>query len=95
MPREVNTLLTTSKATRGGCPIGVDLHAPTGKFRVRCGFGEGRQKHVGLFPTPEEAFYAYKEAKEAYIKVAAEKYKDSIDPRVYQALMEWEVHIDD
>lgn len=34
---------------------------------------------------------AYKQAKEAYIKEVANKWKDQIDPRVYEALMIWEV----
>lgn len=88
VPREVNTLLRTSKASRGEYPLGVCFHK--GKFyayhRVH-----GSRTHIGIFSTPEEAFSAYKTAKEAHIKVVAEKYKDSIDPRVYQALMEWEV----
>ena len=40
---------------------------------------------------PEEAFQAYKQAKEKYIKSLANKWKDKIDPRVYEALMNWEV----
>ena len=42
-----------------------------------------------------EAFYDYKAAKEAYIKEVANKWRDKIDPRVYEALMNWEVSADD
>ena len=45
--------------------------------------------HLGCFSTPEEAFLAYKQAKEAYIKEVAEIYKDEIEPRVYEALMNY------
>ena len=41
--------------------------------------------------TPEEAFQAYKQAKETYIKLQAEKWKDQIDVRAYEALMRYEV----
>ena len=51
--------------------------------------------HLGCFATPEQAFYAYKQAKEAYIKEVAELYKDQIDVRVYEALMKYEVDIND
>ena len=47
------------------------------------------------FKTPEEAFYVYKEAKETYIKEVANRWKDQIDPRVYEALMKYEVEITD
>lgn len=53
------------------------------------------QRYLGTFNTPEEAFYAYKEAKEDYIKEVANKYKDRIDIRAYEALMKYEVNIDD
>lgn len=50
---------------------------------------------LGTYDTPEEAFYAYKPVKEAYIKELANKWKDKIDPKVYNALMKWEINIDD
>jgi len=95
VPREVNMLPLSRNAFRGEHPVGVYFHKRDGKFRAKCGLGAGAQRQLGHFSTPEEAFSAYKEVKEAYIKEVAEKYKDSIDPRVYQALMEWEVHFND
>ena len=56
---------------------------------------EGKKKCLGLFDTPELAFQAYKTFKEAYIKEQAELYKDSIEPRAYQALLNYEVSLDD
>ena len=38
---------------------------------------------------------AYKQPKEDYIKEVANKWKDQIDPRVYDALMKYEVEITD
>ena len=43
----------------------------------------------------EEAFLAYKQAKELHIKEVANKWKDQIDPRVYEALMNYTVEITD
>lgn len=55
----------------------------------------GEVIHLGYFDTPEEAFYAYKPVKEAYIKALAEKWKDQIDTRAYEALMNWTIEITD
>lgn len=89
VPVEVNAMLTKSDKTRGKWLIGVDYHKKTKKFRAR------HRGHLGMFDTEIEAFYVYKEAKEAYIKELANKYKDQIDPRAYEALMSYEVSIDD
>ena len=43
----------------------------------------------------KKAFYAYKTVKEAYTKEVAEKWKDQIDPRAYEALMKYKVDIND
>lgn len=41
------------------------------------------------------AFAAYKKAKETYLVELAEKWKGKIDDRAYEALMNYEVDIDD
>ena len=60
------------------------------KFRASCRRGSAAY-YLGVFKTPEEAFQAYKEAKEAFIKSQAEEWKALIDPRAYAALMAYEV----
>lgn len=94
IPTEVNNLLTQSNSSRGVCPIGVCFDKQAGKFGSSIRVA-GKCRRLGRFSSPEEAFSAYKTAKETYVKVVAEKYKDSIDPRVYQALLEWEVDVED
>ena len=47
------------------------------------------------FKTEIEAFNAYKQAKENYLKELATKWKDKIDTRAYNALMEYQVEITD
>ena len=51
--------------------------------------------YLGLFDTPEEAFQAYKTAKEEYIKEVADKGKESISPKVYRAMYNYKVEITD
>ena len=50
---------------------------------------------LGYFKTEIEAFNAYKIAKEAFVKEQANKWKSEIDIRAYEALMSYEVSIDD
>lgn len=89
IPREINVLLTKANAVRGGCPIGVSVNR--GKYMATlCYFG--KNKNLGRFETPSEAFNVYKAAKEAHIKILAEKYKEVLDSRAYVALQSYLVN---
>jgi len=94
VPQEVNLLLTKCDKSRGKYPVGVDFHKVSGKFRAQLNIN-GKQKNLGCFNTPEEAFQVYKRAKEAQIKVVAQKWQHLLDERVFQALLAYEVNIDD
>ena len=94
VPNEINCLIHTGKSYRGLLPQGVVLSNNKKRYRARVSMG-GKHKDQGTFDTPEEAFMKYKEVKEAYIKEVADKYKDVIDPRVYEALYAWTINIDD
>ena len=94
VPAEVNLLLTKCDNARGEYPVGVCFNKHAGKFMARLRIN-GKLKHLGYFTTPDEAFQAYKLAKEAHIKVVAEKWKHQLDERVFQALMAYEVSVDD
>ena len=94
VPVELNSLLVNNRATRGEFPVGVYYDVSRSKFQSHIRM-HGKRKHLGRFVTPEEAFQAYKQAKEAYIKEVVELYKDQIDIRVYEALMKYEVDIND
>lgn len=94
VPPEINTLLVKRNSLRGEFPIGVSYKKRIGKYASQIS-KNGEVIHLGNFDTPEEAFQTYKQAKEAYIKEVANKWKDQIDPRVYEALMRWEINITD
>ena len=95
LPREINSLLINCTASRGEHLIGVYWSKTANAFVARVSRNKGCSEHLGLFKTELEAFNAYKTAKESFIKEQADKWKDKIDPRAYNALMNYEVNIDD
>lgn len=62
---------------------------------VQVNKNKGKRERLGLFKTELEAFKAYKVAKESFVKEQANKWKGQIDDRAYNALMNYEVNIDD
>ena len=95
IPPEINTVLIKSTASRGEHLIGVSWHKTKKAFEARVSKNKGKQEYLGSFNTELEAFKAYKTAKEAFIKEQAEKWKDKIDQRAYNALMDYTVEITD
>ena len=95
LPVEINSLLTKSTASRGKHLIGVCWSNTNKAFMAQVCKNKGKSEHLGFFKTEIEAFNAYKKAKELYIKEQAEKWKSKIDIRAYNALMKYEVNIDD
>lgn len=94
VPQCINKLLVKCDAARGVHPVGTSWNKKTGSYKASCRVG-GVQQHLGLYSTPEAAFAAYKIAKEAEIKRMANEYKHLLDPRVFDALMYYQVDIDD
>ena len=95
LPKEINVALTKSTASRGEHLIGVYWHKRNMAFVAMVNINKGTQEHLGYFKTEIEAFNAYKQAKESFVKEQAEKYKSQIDPRAYNALMNYQVEITD
>lgn len=96
VPREINSLLTNRKNHRGKYPIGVIKASKSNNFESAF-FKNGKRIYLGSFKTTEEAFVAYKKAKESHIKDVAQEYYDKgeITEKVYDALMKYEVEITD
>ncbi len=94
LPRKLNMLIVTRVGGRGDYPIGV--HQDMKRNQVTAQFKEfdGTRK-LKRFWTVDEAFQFYKTNKERVVKEAAEIYKGQIDPRAYDALMSWEISIND
>ena len=94
VPFEINNSLIARKSERGNFPMGVSWHKRDCVFASNISV-YGNRKHLGYFETENEAFKAYKTAKEAYLKELANKWKDQIDERAYEALMNYTVEITD
>ena len=95
LPQEINKVLTKRESSRGEYLIGVYWCNTKKVFVARVNKNKGKQEYLGYFETELEAFNAYKIAKESFIKEQAEKWKDKIDERAYEALMNYTVDITD
>ena len=94
VPKEINQLFIYQKRSRGDYPIGVILNnTKTKPFTAQLSkrLTEGNQRLRKNFKTVEEAFLFYKVEKEKYIKDVANIYKDEIDVRCYNSMMNWVV----
>ena len=95
IPTEINSVLIKCTATRGEHLIGAHWCKTKKAFVARVNKSKKGSEYLGLFNTEIEAFNAYKQAKENYIKELANKWRDRIDVRAYNALMKYQVEIDD
>ena len=95
IPQEINSMLVKCTASRGEHLIGVSWNDTCKAFEARVRKNKGNREYLGLFKTEIEAFNAYKTAKESFVKGQATKWKGKIDDRAYNALMNYEVGIDD
>ena len=95
IPKNINLLLTKCEASRGKHLIGVSWSNTNNAFVAMVRKNKGKSEYLGYFKTELEAFNAYKKAKENYLKEQANKYKSQIDLRAYNALMNYEVNIND
>ena len=94
VPSEINGCLTVRTLHRGELPLGVSLDIKTGLFKARL-WANNKPKFLGRYETPEEAFKVYKLNKEKHIKKIAEEWKGMIDYKAYEALINYEVDIND
>jgi hypothetical protein len=91
VPNEIKNTFIYTKRKVNDLPMGV---MPYGTNKFICSINrEGKSKKLGIFDTPEEAFKAYKEAKEHYLKYLARKWKRKLPKfpqKTYDALMNYQ-----
>lgn len=94
VPREINSLLLRKQSARGDTPIGVKYDKRRGYYSASVLY-DGHAHFLGYTKNEEEAFLLYKTAKEKRIVEVANMYKDVIDNRIYNALINYKVEITD
>jgi hypothetical protein len=94
VPHSINTMFVKSNAIRGKYPIGVSYRKDTNNFESYYQ-NKGKKIRLGGFNTPEEAFQAHKIYKEKYIKEVAEEYKNKIPNKLYEAMINYIIEIND
>lgn len=92
VPQEINKFNKQFKSKNSNLLIGVNYKK--GRYISQISL-DNKIKHIGSFKTEMDAFNAYKEAKEQQAKILAERWKDKIDERVYNALMNYKVNLTD
>lgn len=85
VPPELNSLVVTQINPGKNVPAGISFQTSYQKYIVSCAV-DGKNKNLGRYKCPEEAFAVYKQFKENLIRERAEKYKDKMDIRAYHAL---------
>ena len=93
VPKRINSLFVKKDANRSEV-IGVRRYKNTSKWISRL-LKNGKEECLGIYETKEEAFHAYKEAKEIYIKEIADNYKEIIPQKLYNAMYNYQVEITD
>ena len=86
IPQDLNKIFTSVKKTNSITPLGV--YPCNNRFRASINKGKNRV-YLGSFDSETDAFSAYKNAKESYIKEQAEKYKNDIDEKIYHNLINY------
>lgn len=98
VPSEVNMLFIKNDKNRSDLPIGVSYRKRDNVYQVQMTATEnGVRKNIwlGQFRNYQDAFMAYKTAKENRIKQVADLWRGIICERVYNAMMEYVVELND
>lgn len=94
VPREINLSILNSRVCRGELPLGVTKISRSSRYMARL-YKNGKSFYLGSFENVENAFSTFKIHKESYLKSLAEKWKELVDWKVYQALNNYEIEIND
>ena len=95
IPSRINLLFVQRGEGRGKSYNGVEKIK---KSRFRATLSNGKENvKIGIYDTAEDAFYAYKKAKEDNVKSYADNYysRGLIDKRVYDALYRYKINMND
>lgn len=91
VPHEINSLFYKDVGSGGRFSKGVYYEKDRRKYVAKLKTSE-KCHYLGRYETENEAFLAYKAAKECHVKAVAKKWRGGIDDKVYEALMNWEIN---
>lgn len=91
IPEVINLAVSLKKSIRGDLPIGISHHKKTNTYISQVSM-YGTPVKLGYYKTKEEAFSKYKLAKERYLKELANTWYGKIDKRVYEILINYDIH---
>ena len=99
IPQTLNTMLSNckkhrsrSKFARNDLPLGVRYNSKTKMYYGEITpYGHDEVIRLSCWSTPEEAFAEYKRHKQADILIMADKYKNKVPKKVYDALLRVDV----
>lgn len=96
VPQSINNIILINKKNRNNLPIGVSKNrkGASKPYRAKC----NQNGWIGAYYTELEAFQAYKQFKESYIKQVADEYKQkylNFPKKLYDAMYNWKIEIDD
>lgn len=94
VPNEINAIFKRRGKKRDGLPEGICYYKKYKKY-VSYLCIRGRNKTLGYFDNIGDALRVRNIAKEKYIQEMANKYKELLEPRVYDALMNYKIEITD
>lgn len=92
LPRVINNVLKTCSKQRGTLPIGVTYKGQIKPYRA-CLSIHGKTVCFGSYSTTEEAFAAYKQGKEDYVKTLALQFREFLPNNAFDALMNFSVSV--
>ena len=95
VPQEINKLVMQRDKSRGKYPVGVYYSKKDNRYTAQYSVGKSTARFIGNFMTPEDAFQAYKEAKELFIIEKSEEWRGRIEDRVYLALLDYNITVND
>ena len=94
VPRQINMAVVSRISDRGAYAIGVSYNKRDNTFSMQVQIGQGRAIHT-RHKTEEQAFLAYKDAKETQLLSLAYEWAGRVDHKVIVALKEWSVEWND
>jgi hypothetical protein len=94
VPQKINSIIAYRNSSTDS-PSGVSYHKRDKIYFSYCNDGKGKLKHLGTYECEKNAFIVYKKFKENVIVQTANEYKQKIPTKLYSAMVNYEVNIND